>query len=177
MYELKKSTHKFLLCAFRFFAQIDAGVTKIRHIYKYGALSSRLRSVGKKVIFDKDVLVSHPGKVVIGSEVFIGKGVIIISRAGVIIGNGVGIAAGCKLITWNHDLNDHSLFVRNMGQIEKPIVLEDGVWLGYNCVVLPGVTLRRGSVAAAGAVVTQDVPEYTVVGGVPAVEIKKRRKS
>lgn len=126
MYELKNE-YKVPMFVFRVLSRLDNGITRLRYFYKYGALSRRLGSVGKRVIFDKDVLVSHPDKLAIGSEVFIGKGVVIISRSGVVIGNGVGIAAGCKLITWNHDLNDRALYVRNMRKVEKPIVLEDGV--------------------------------------------------
>jgi acetyltransferase-like isoleucine patch superfamily enzyme len=54
-----------------------------------------------------------------------------------------------------------------------PIVIEDDVWLGTNAVVLPGVTVGRGAVVGAGAVVTRDVPPFTVVAGVPARAIRK----
>jgi acetyltransferase-like isoleucine patch superfamily enzyme len=52
-------------------------------------------------------------------------------------------------------------------------VIEDDVWIGANAVILPGVTIGKHVVVAAGAVVTQDVPDNTIVGGVPAKEIKK----
>ena len=54
------------------------------------------------------------------------------------------------------------------------IVLEDDVWVGYRATILDGVTIHRGGVVAAGAVVCKDVPPYTVVGGVPAKPIKQR---
>lgn len=54
------------------------------------------------------------------------------------------------------------------------IVLEDDVWIGYRATILDGVTIHRGGVVAAGAVVCKDVPPYTIVGGVPAKPIKKR---
>lgn len=54
------------------------------------------------------------------------------------------------------------------------IVLEDDVWIGYRAVILDGVTIHRGGIVAAGAVVCKDVPPYTIVGGVPAKPIKKR---
>ena len=57
---------------------------------------------------------------------------------------------------------------------EGSIVVEDDVWVGYRATILDGVTIHRGGVVAAGAVVTKDVPPYTIVGGVPAKPIKKR---
>lgn len=58
--------------------------------------------------------------------------------------------------------------------IAQPTTIEDDVWIGYGAVVLSGVTIRRGSVVAAGAVVTSDVDRYSIVAGVPAREIAKR---
>ena len=55
----------------------------------------------------------------------------------------------------------------------KPIIIEDDAWLATRCMVLKGVTIGKGAVVAAGAVVTKDVPPYTMVAGVPAKAIKK----
>lgn len=57
---------------------------------------------------------------------------------------------------------------------DQDVVIEDGVWVGCNVVILKGVTVGRGSVVGAGAVVTKDVPPYAVVGGNPAKLIKYR---
>ncbi|RYE17040.1 MAG: acyltransferase, partial [Sphingobacteriales bacterium] len=59
---------------------------------------------------------------------------------------------------------------------KKFIIIEDDCWIGTNSVVLAGVTVGRGSVIAAGSVVTKDVPPYSVVAGVPAKIIKKRKE-
>ena len=59
------------------------------------------------------------------------------------------------------------------GVSTQPVVIGDDVWIGANAVILPGVTIGRHCVVAAGAVVTKDVPDNTVVGGVPAKIIKK----
>lgn len=56
----------------------------------------------------------------------------------------------------------------------SPVNIGNDVWIGQNVVILPGVTIHDGAVLAAGAVVTHDVPPYTIVGGVPAKTIKKR---
>jgi len=55
----------------------------------------------------------------------------------------------------------------------NPIIIEDYVWIGSNAIILAGVTIGRGSVVAAGAVVTEDVPDYTLVAGVPARIIRQ----
>jgi acetyltransferase-like isoleucine patch superfamily enzyme len=58
----------------------------------------------------------------------------------------------------------------------KPIVIGDYVWIGSNAIILAGVTIGEGSVVAAGAVVTEDVPSYTLVGGVPARAIREIKR-
>jgi acetyltransferase-like isoleucine patch superfamily enzyme len=58
--------------------------------------------------------------------------------------------------------------------ISKEVVIEDDVWLGYNVIVLPGVTIGKGSVIGAGSVVSKDIPPYSIAIGNPARVIKKR---
>ena len=73
------------------------------------------------------------------------------------------------LATLNHDINPNK-----RGDMQpKPIVIGENVWIGSNSTILPGVTIGKGSIIAAGAVVTKDVDENVVVGGVPAKFIKK----
>lgn len=60
------------------------------------------------------------------------------------------------------------------GYITGKVVLEDDVWIGYRAIILPGVTIHKGAVVGAGAVVTKDVEPFAVVGGVPAKVIKYR---
>jgi maltose O-acetyltransferase len=58
--------------------------------------------------------------------------------------------------------------------VTKPVTIEDDLWIGANCVILPGITLHKGSVVGAGAVVTKDVPENAIAVGVPAKILKYR---
>ncbi|MTI88136.1 MAG: acyltransferase [Balneolaceae bacterium] len=159
---------------FQAFAKVEGLVQHIKYMIRYKNKASSLKKLGKEVIIDYGVIISHANNVSIGDGTFIGKDTIIISRNPVYIGSGVGIAAGCRLITWNHDINNQCLSVRNMPQTDGKIVLNDGVWLGYNVVILPGITMGKGAVAAAGAIVTKDVPPFTIVGGIPAKPIGKR---
>jgi maltose O-acetyltransferase len=87
----------------------------------------------------------------------------------VTIGNNVSIAGEVRIYSMEHDI-ESSDFAESGG----PVVIEDYAVIGTRVIILPGVTVGRGAVVASGAVVTKDVPPYTVVGGVPAVFIKIR---
>lgn len=91
-------------------------------------------------------------------------------NAEITLGDHVGVGHHVVLVTSNHDATWQG---RRCGDSRfAPIVLEDGCWIGAGAMILPGVTVGRGSVVAAGAVVTADVPPNTLVGGVPARVIK-----
>lgn len=85
------------------------------------------------------------------------------------IGNNVSIAGEVRIYTMEHDIDDP-----DFKEIGAPVSIDDYVVIGTRVTILPGVHIGKGAVLASGAVVTKDVPEYTVVGGVPAMFIKKR---
>ena len=93
----------------------------------------------------------------------------------VVIGNGCLIAGNCQIIDGNgHDLSFPNVEDRiNTKGTSKPVVIEDNVWIGVNSVILPGVTIGRGSVISANSVVVKDIPPMVVAGGNPAVIIKE----
>ena len=107
--------------------------------------------------------------ITIGRDVFINSGCHFQDQEGITIGDGSLIGHNVVLATINHDLSP----LNNRENHYVPIVIEDHVWVGSNATILPGVTIGRWAVVAAGAVVTKDVEEFTVVGGVPAKEIRK----
>lgn len=100
------------------------------------------------------------------------------------IGSFCSIAEGVTfVIQSDHHLNHLSTFPFKAVALKRPIVeavgkggitVEDDVWIGFGCTILDGVTLRRGTVVAAGAVVVKDTPPYSIVGGIPAKVIKYR---
>jgi len=96
-------------------------------------------------------------------------------EARITIGNFVMIGPRVSFEVAGHGL----VFRENKGRgaIYKDIVVKDKVWIGAGAIILQGVTIGEGSVVAAGAVVTKDVPPYTIVGGVPAKVIKKISQS
>lgn len=111
-----------------------------------------------------------PGGVAIGRGTIIGRHCILDGRAPLKIGANVNIGGRCQLFTGMHDPHDND-FVAEF----KPIVIEDHVWLAVSVIVLPGVTIGRGAVVAAGSVVTRDLPGGKIYAGIPAREIGERR--
>ena len=101
---------------------------------------------------------------VIGKNVFINSGCKVQDQGGIEIGDGTLIGHNVVLATLNHALAPE----RRGDLIPRPIRIGKNVWIGSNAVILPGVTIGDGAVIAAGAAVTKDVPENSVVGGVPA---------
>ena len=104
----------------------------------------------------------------IGRDSFINNGVVLSAREKVQIGSRVQIAP----LTVIMDCDYHGVDDLHGEKPTAPIIIEDDVWLATRCTILKGVKIGRGSVVAAGAVVTKDVPPYTLVGGIPAKPIR-----
>lgn len=105
--------------------------------------------------------------------------VIYSTEAKVIIGEKVGIAPYLKIITGNHRFNKvgHFMFDADFDknkEDDKDVIIEGDSWVGVNVTILAGVTIGRGSIIAAGAVVNKSCPPYSIIGGVPAKLIKFR---
>ena len=106
----------------------------------------------------------------VGQDCLISWGCCFDLQGPISIGDRVGFSPQISIITSSHDMG--SAYNR-VGELHAlPVVIEDGVWLGVRCMIMPGVTVHRGAVVAAGAVVTKDVAANTVVGGVPARMIR-----
>jgi len=143
--------------------------------------------VGSTFVFE-----SNDGYVKVGNHCYLG-GSTFISHCGIEVGNNVTIAWGCTI----YDHNSHSInyldrrkdiddqlddmrngrnFIKNKDwQTVKtaPIKICDDAWIGLNCIILKGVTIGEGAIVSAGSVVTKDVPSWSVVGGNPAMVLKK----
>jgi acetyltransferase-like isoleucine patch superfamily enzyme len=91
------------------------------------------------------------------------------------IGDGVYTGTHVQIAAVNHVYSDPDKFIKDQGITAQGIRIEDDVWLGSTVVVVDGVTIGKGSVVGAGAVVTKDLPPYSVAVGVPAKIVKDRR--
>lgn len=129
-------------------------------------------SLGRRSVIEDFACVNNAvGDVCIGHHTRIGLHNTIIGP--VSIGSHVNLAQGVVVTALNHNFALPSLPIDQQGITTHAVVIEDDVWIGANAVVLPGVTVGRHSVVAAGAVVSKDVPPCTVVGGIPARVLKK----
>lgn len=127
--------------------------------------------LGKRSVVESYCCVNNAvGDVIIGDNSRIGIHSTIIGP--VCIGNHVHLAQGITVTALNHNFADADRRIDAQGISTQPVVIGDDAWIGANAVILPGVTIGRHCVVAAGAVVTKDVPDNTMVGGVPAKVIK-----
>jgi galactoside O-acetyltransferase len=123
-------------------------------------------TLGTGVWVEPPLFVAYGAHTHLGSSVYLNTGATIVDDSPVHLGDRVMFGPHVTLATAGHPLHPE---VRATGlQFSAPIVIEDDVWIGAHATVLPGVTIGRGSVVAAGAVVHADVPPWVVVGGVPA---------
>lgn len=111
-----------------------------------------------------------PSGIKIGENSIIGYGAFLDGRGGLTIGSHVDIASQVLIYTDEHDINSPSF-----GNSFAPVTIKDYVFIGPRAIILPGTTIGRGAVVAAGAVVTKDVPDFEVWGGVPAHKISDRK--
>ncbi len=111
----------------------------------------------------------QPKNIEIGADTIIGNNAFLDGRAPLIIGNHTAIASEVLIYNSEHNLEDPSFTA-----IEEAVEIGDYVFIGPRAIILPGVKVGRGAVIAAGAVVTKDVPDFAIVGGVPAKVIGKR---
>lgn len=151
---------------------------------------------GVRVIIEAGVLVFHPENIEIGDDVYIGHYTILKgyhrnrmrigagawigqqcffhSAGGLDIGSNVGVGPGVKIITsWHSEEGIEKPILHSRVEF-APVHIGDDADIGVGAIVLPGVTIGRGVQVGAGAVVARDVPDYTVVAGVPARFLRSR---
>lgn len=129
-------------------------------------------SLGRySVVEDFCCLNNAVGNLFIGDYTRVGLGNTIIGP--VTIGNHVNLAQGITVTGLNHNFEDITRPIDEQGVDTMAVTIEDDVWIGANAVILPGVTVGKHSVVAAGSVVSRNVPPYSVCAGVPAKVIKQ----
>ena len=110
----------------------------------------------------------------VGNNSNIGPYCYIGCSGGIRIGNNVMMAPRVSIFAENHNFEDVELTLKEQGVKRAPVIIEDDCWIASHSVILAGVTIGRGSVVAAGSVVTKSMPPYSIIAGVPARVIKSR---
>lgn len=125
--------------------------------------------IGKGSAIHMWLTLYYPAGISIGKDTIIGEKTTLDGRAKLSIGDHVDIASEVMIYNAEHDINDS-----HFQATQAPVTIEDYVFIGPRAIILPGVTVGRGAVIGAGAVVTKDVAAFTIVGGVPAKVIGER---
>jgi len=131
-----------------------------------------LKKTGRSFAVSRNCFISGLGNISVGDNITIQFGTVINGSGGLVIENNVLLAHGVKIYTENHIYENRNLDIVSQGAERKNVFIGRGSWICANVIILPGVSIGRHSVAAAGSVVTKNVPDYSVVAGVPAKIIK-----
>jgi acetyltransferase-like isoleucine patch superfamily enzyme len=146
-------------------------IEKIGFVFREFYWKARLKHLGKRPIFYSNVIIHMPQNVVIGNNTSLAEFTHILGGGGVTISDNVLIASHVIIVSQSHDTQSQ---IMRLSLTAKPVIIEDNVWIGANAIILPGVKIGCGSVIGAGAVVSKDVANNTVVVGLPAHPIRER---
>ena len=142
-----------------------------------------LRALASKLFFKKldgfpwiqpRVTIVHADRIVAGAHLGINSGTYINGVGGIIFGNSVLIGSNVTISSGQHPINGANPPIFSRLVVPKQITINDDVWLGAGSVIMPGITLAKGTVIGANAVVTKNTEEYSVYVGVPARKIRSR---
>ncbi len=173
---------------------------KMKHHKSHGDGSfsnADFKRLGTNVVFEKGVLVFHPETITLADNIYIGHGAILKgyynntmeigegtwigqncffhSAGGIKIGKVVGIGPYVKILTSAHVDNDINIPVMHNPIETGEVVIEDGADIGIGAIILPNIRLGEGCIVGAGSVVTADVEAYSIVAGIPARLLRKRK--
>jgi len=125
--------------------------------------------LGRRSTLLRGIIVTTPNQIAIGDHTIIGYSCFLGGEAGLTIGSNVNISSFTVILGGGHDYNDPTFLA-----VRRPTVIEDYAWLATRSTILSGVRIGRGAVVSAGSVISQDVPPYWVMAGVPARKVGER---
>lgn len=144
-------------------AYFPINFAKIRLLRFFGA------KIGQSVVIKPNVSIKYPWFLHIGNHTWIGEKVWIDNLIEVRIGNNCCLSQGAMLLTGNHDFKKSTFDL-----ITKPIILEDGVWIGAKAIVCPGVICGKNSVLAVASVASKNMDANAIYRGNPAIKVGER---
>jgi maltose O-acetyltransferase len=130
------------------------------------------KSCGKKVNVERRANFGNGFELEIGD--YSGLGINCQVPNNIKIGNNVMMGPNCHILSQNHNISNVEKPMRGTGYVKKDTIIEDDVWIGLNVIFTPGRTLKRGSVVAAGCILSKDFPAYSIIGGNPSKLIRSR---
>lgn len=130
--------------------------------------------IGRRVVYYSGVRIFTGRRLSVGDDVDFAKDVIVTTDGGVTIGDRVLIGYRTQILSTNHAVPALPGRIFDAGHQRKPVVVGDDVWIGANCVLVPGATIGSGAVIGAGSVVTGAVPANVYAAGSPARVIRQR---
>jgi len=173
---MKISKFIFLLFYYGFLKHLPATNNRylrfIRKLRSYVA-SKLFKQAGKNINIEKGANFGIGNDIEIGDNSGIGVDCFI--RGPLKIGVNVMMGPQVQIITTNHRIERTDIPILKQGNIVKPVRIGNDVWIGTRVIILPGVDIGDGSVIGAGSVVTKNIEPYSIVGGVPAKLIRKRK--
>lgn len=141
---------------------------------RYILLKTLCKACGNNVAIESSVYLLNPARLSLGNNVSINPMCYIEAAGEISIGNDVSIAHGVTVMSTSHQYTNLEIPIKDQGISYEKVVIGSNVWIGAKATILSGTTIRSGVIVGANAVVTKDVPENTIVGGVPARLIKSR---
>jgi acetyltransferase-like isoleucine patch superfamily enzyme len=169
----------------------DSNIDNLKiQMRKKGSSSKRIIVGDNTIVHGDFIFEKETGQISIGDRTFIGGG-LFISIDSIFIGNDVMFSWGCTVIDndahalesekrtndvmeWKKGIEENKIgFYKNWNAVvAKPVVIKDNAWIGFNSIILKGVTIGKGAVVGAGSVVTRSVPDFAIVAGNPAKLIR-----
>jgi maltose O-acetyltransferase len=145
------------------------------YVLRYGVLKVLLKKVDSFCYISPNVEILHFNNIRIGSRFACNTGTYLNGIGKLEIGHDVLIGSNVTISTGKHPIDDIEGSIFSQPAIPLSIVIEDGVWIGAGVVVVPGVTIREGSVVGANSVLTKDTEPWSVYTGVPAKLVRYRK--
>jgi len=162
----------FILLEFENYILKLAGFIPFHHIRRFIYRMFGMK-IGKGSTLHMGAVFYKIKNIEIGKDTIVGENAVLDGREKILIGDHVDIASEVMIYNSQHDINSND-FAKVEEVIKEPVEVGDYVFIGPRAIILPGIKIGKGAVVAAGAVVTKDVPDFKIVGGVPAKEIGER---